>query len=255
MSARTAHDRGLMLGRVIVLGLATALASGCDCELKRAGEDPALPDGFEEVMRDHAALSLVARNALIRGDLPVAQQSMRKLAFFMEHVPFPKEGKEYARITRELVNQVREAADLEEACMAFALLSNACGQCHHALDRGPPMKLEPTPEGQDLKMHMRRHAWAVERMWEALLSDSTSAFQAAAGILAESPLHGPASPDSERPAWHDSPRVRSPRLGVRRCGRGQGSGGRVRAKARRSRGGQTHHAGPSRDLWATLVGL
>jgi len=200
MSARTAHDRGLMLGRVIVLGLAAALASGCDCELKRAGEDPALPDGFEEVMRDHAALSLVARNALIQGDLPVAQQSMRKLAFFMEHVPFPKEGREYARITRELVNQVREAADLEEACMAFALLSNACGQCHHALDRGPPIKLEPTPEGQDLKMHMRRHAWAVERMWEALLSDSTSAFQAAAGVLAESPLHGPASPDSERPA-------------------------------------------------------
>lgn len=199
MRARTAHDRGLMLGRVIVLGLATALASGCDCELKRTGEDPAPPDGFKKVMRDHAALSLVARNALIRGDLPVAQQSMRKLAFFMEHVPFPKEGKEYARITRELVNQVREAADLEEACMAFALLSNACGQCHHALDRGPPMKLGPTPEGQDLKMHMQRHAWAVERMWEALLSDSTSAFQAAAGILAESPLHGPASPDSERP--------------------------------------------------------
>ena len=61
------------------------------------------------------------------------------------------------------------------------------------------MKLEPAPEGEDLKMHMRRHYWAVERMWEALLSDSTSAFQAAAGILAESPLHGPTSPDSDRP--------------------------------------------------------
>ncbi len=188
-----------MLGRVIALGLAIALASGCDCELKRADEDPATPDGFEAVMREHAALSLVARNALIRGDLPVAQQSMRKLAFFMEHVPFPKDGEEYARITRELATQVRESVDLEEACMAFALLSNACGQCHHALDRGPAMKLEPAPEGEDLKMHMRRHYWAVERMWEALLSDSTSAFQAAAGILAESPLHGPTSPDSDRP--------------------------------------------------------
>ncbi len=199
MSARTAHDRAVMLGRFFALGLATALASGCDCELKRADDDPGTPAGFDEVMKEHAALSLVARNALIRGDLPVARQSMRKLAFFMEHVPFPKEGKGYARITRELATEVREAADLEEACMAFALLSNACGQCHHALDRGPPMKLEATPEGEDLKMHMRRHYWAVERMWEALLSDSTSVFQAAAGILAESPLHGPASPDSERP--------------------------------------------------------
>lgn len=83
--------------------------------------------------------------------------------------------------------------------MAFALLSNACGQCHHALDRGPPMRLDPTPQGEDLKMHMRRHYWAVERMWEALLSDSTSAFQAAAAILAESPLHGSSTPNSARP--------------------------------------------------------
>ncbi|MGB3049934.1 MAG: hypothetical protein WBB42_03000 [Polyangiales bacterium] len=188
-----------MLGRIIALGLAIALASGCDCELKRAAEDPATPEGFEEVMQEHAALSVVARNALIRGDLPVAQQSMRKLAFFMKHVPFPEEGREYARITRELATQVREAADLEEACMAFARLSNACGQCHHALDRGPPIKLEPAPEGEDVKMHMRRHYWAVERMWEALLSDSTSAFQAAAAILAESPLHGSTSPDRESP--------------------------------------------------------
>ena len=188
-----------MLGRVIAVGLAIALGGGCDCEPKRASEDPELPAGFEKVMQEHGALSVVARNALIRGNLPVAQQSMRKLAFFMEHVPFPKEGKEYARITRELATQVREAADLEEACMAFARLSNACGQCHHALDRGPAMMLDPTPGGEDLKMHMRRHYWAVERMWEALLSDSTSAFQAAAGMLAESPLHGPQDPSTESP--------------------------------------------------------
>jgi len=197
MCARTAHNGGVMVGRVILLGLAIAAWSGCDCEPKRAAQDAATPDGFEEVMKEHAALSVVARNALIRGDLPVAQQAMRKLAFFMEHVPFPEQGKEYARITRELAEQVREAGDLEEACMGFARLSYACGQCHHALDRGPPIQLEPTPEGEDLRMHMRRHYWAVERMWEALLSDSPTTFQAAAGMLAESPLHGPRAPDRE----------------------------------------------------------
>jgi hypothetical protein len=186
-----------MFGRVIMLGLAIALWSGCDCELKRASDDGATPEGFEDVMKEHAALSTAARNALIRGDLPVAQQAMRKLAFFMEHVPFPEQGKEYARITRELAGQVREAGDLEEACMAFARLSYACGQCHHALDRGPPIKLDAAPEGEDLRMHMRRHYWAVERMWEALLSDSPETFQMAAGILAESPLHGSREPDRE----------------------------------------------------------
>ena len=186
-----------MVGRVIVVGLAIALSGGCDCEPKGPPQEEATPEGFDAVMRDHAALSVVARNALIRGDLPVAQQAMRKLGFFMEHVPFPKQGKEYARITRELAGQVREAGDLEEACMAFARLSYACGQCHHALDRGPPMKLDPTPEGQDLTMHMRRHYWAIERMWEALLSDSPETFQMAARMLAEAPLHGSHEPDTE----------------------------------------------------------
>ena len=132
-----------MVGRVITLGLAIALWSGCDCEPKRATQDAAMPDGFEAVMKEHGALSVASRNALIRGDLEIAQQAMRKLAFFMEYVPFPQQGKEYARITRELAGQVREAGDLEEACMAFARLSYACGQCHHALDRGPPISSNP----------------------------------------------------------------------------------------------------------------
>ena len=86
-----------MVGRIILLGLAIASIaswSGCDCEPKHASQEATVPDGFEEVMKEHAALSIVARNALIRGDLPVAQQAMRKLAFFMEHVPFPEQGKE-----------------------------------------------------------------------------------------------------------------------------------------------------------------
>jgi hypothetical protein len=186
-----------MVGRVSAIGLMLALSSGCDCEPKRAAEDPSARQGFDQAMQEHAELSVVARNALIRGELEIAQQAMRKLAFFMEHVPPPEQGKEYARITRELAERVREASDLEEACMAFSQLSYACGQCHHALDRGPPMKLEPAPEGEDLKMHMRRHYWAVERMWEALLADSTTAFQAAAELLAEAPLHGSHDPDRE----------------------------------------------------------
>ena len=186
-----------MLGRVIALGFAIALSSGCECGSKQAIEDSGVPEGFNQVMQEHAGLSVAGRNALILGELEVAQHVMRKLAFFMEHVPPPAKGKEYARITRELVEQVREASDLEEACMGFARLSYACGQCHHALDRGPPIKLEPAPEGEDIQMHMRRHYWAVERMWEALLADSTTEFQSAAELLAEAPLHGTRNPDEE----------------------------------------------------------
>lgn len=188
-----------MVGRLIAGGMLIALFTGCDCESKQATGGAPVPEGFDEVMQEHEGLSVAARNALMRGNLAVAQQSMRKLSFFMEHVPPPEQGEAYARITKELAEEVRQAGDLEEACMAFARLSYACGQCHHALDRGPPIKLEPAPEGEDLTMHMKRHYWAVERMWEALLADSTTAFQVAAEMLAEAPLHGPKAPDQERP--------------------------------------------------------
>ncbi|MGD8606221.1 MAG: hypothetical protein PVH21_02935 [Myxococcales bacterium] len=189
----------VMIGRVIMLALAFACGAGCTCERKDGSPGGGVPEGFDQVMQEHADLSVVARNALIRGELPTAQQAMRKLAFFMENVPPPEQGKQYARITRDLAQQVRRASDLEEACMAFARLSNACGQCHHAFDRGPPIKLEPAPGGEDLQMHMRRHYWAIERMWEALLSNSTAAFQSAAEVLAEAPLHGEQSPNEENP--------------------------------------------------------
>lgn len=184
-----------MAGQSIAVGFMLVLAGGCECGAKQgAGEQAAR---FDDVMQEHVGLSIVARNALIRGELETAQQAMRKLAFFMENVPAPKQGQDYARITRELAEQVRAATDLEEACMGFARLSYACGQCHHALDRGPPMRLDPPPEGEDLRTHMRRHYWAIERMWEALLSDSTTSFQAAAEMLSEAPLHGDREPNEE----------------------------------------------------------
>lgn len=185
-----------MVGQGIAVGLLLALVGGCECGAERAVEEEHA-QRLDRVMQEHAALSIVARNALILGKLELAQQAMRKLAFFMEHVPVPKQGKEYAQLTKELAEQVRTATDLEEACMGFARLSYACGQCHHALDRGPPMKLDPSPEGEDLRMHMRRHYWAIERMWEALLSNSTTSFQAAAETLAEAPLHGEQEPNEE----------------------------------------------------------
>ena len=173
MSARTAHDRGVMVGRVIVLGLAIALWSGCDCEPKRASLGAGTPEGFD------AGHERTRRTVDRRAKRPDSRRARSRAAGDAQaHVlhgtrSLPGAGRRSTRGSpKELATQVREASDYEEACMAFARLSYACGQCHHALDRGPPIKLEPAPAGEDLKMHMRRHYWAVERMWEALLSDS-----------------------------------------------------------------------------------
>ena len=124
MSALKAHNGGVMVGRIILLGLAVASWSGCDCEPKRSPQDTTVPDGFEEVMKEHAALSIVARNALIRGDLPVAQQSMRKLAFFMEHVRFPH----WTVALRSSSSRHRRARTSKCTCGGTTGQSKGCGR-------------------------------------------------------------------------------------------------------------------------------
>ena len=198
-----------------VLGLLLLAAlGGCDCRSKpvddsveprpiSAPQQVQLPDKFDQLMQEHAQLSTRARNALVRGDLPVATQAMKRLAFFMQHVPFPDLGEGQAAATRQLAREAGEASDLEAACMAYAKLTHACGGCHHTMDRGPGMKLDPVPAGKDITQHMRRHAWAVERMWEALLMDSTPAFRQAAQVLSEAPLHG----DDDEPDFENPPGV------------------------------------------------
>ncbi|MGB5808962.1 MAG: hypothetical protein WBG86_00455 [Polyangiales bacterium] len=190
--------------RLVSVFVCLVVLTGCECGSFESAPSEALsavatPPNFDRAMADHAALAEIARDALIQGDLEVARQAMRKLAFFMENVPYPAPGQELASVARELATQVRQGRDLEESCMAFARLSYVCGQCHHALDRGPPMKLDVAPTGPDVSARMQRHYWAIERMWEALLSDSPRTFQKAARTLAEAPLQGNQVPDDENP--------------------------------------------------------
>ena len=67
-----------MVGRLIMLGLAIAWWAGCTCERKEASPQGGVPEGFDRVMEEHAMLSIAARDALIRGELPVAQQTDRQ---------------------------------------------------------------------------------------------------------------------------------------------------------------------------------
>lgn len=182
-------------------------ASSCDCRAGRT-EDPGyawaklpvqVPAGFEELMQDHAKLGDGARDALVRGDLPVATQAMKKLSFFMEHVPYPPLGENEVAVARTRAREAGEATDLDAAALALGQLGYACGQCHQAADRGPAVSLEPAPGGPGVTLHMQRHAWAMERMWESLLGGSRVAFSGAAAALMGAPLHGTGELEQEDP--------------------------------------------------------
>ena len=196
---------GLWLERLTALTLAAGAVYGCECG-RTEDPKPATDDiesissaELDRLMSQHGQIATLARNAVIVGDTDTAKGKATVLASLMENATFPEQGADYARVAREAAAGMREAATPAEFSLAFARLAQSCGQCHHELNRGPPSKLDPVPLGADLEMHMKRHFWAVERMWEALLNNSPLTFQAAASVLNESPLHGSSAPDSDSP--------------------------------------------------------
>lgn len=196
---------GLSLERLAALTFVAGAMYGCECggteDSKPPTEDIESISSVEldRLMSQHGEIATLTRDALIVGDTETAKGKATVLASLMENAAFPEQGADYARVAREAAAGLREAAHPAEVSLAFARLAQSCGQCHHELNRGPPSRLDPVPLGADVEMHMRRHFWAVERMWEALLTNSPPAFQAAAAVLNESPLHGSSAPDAASP--------------------------------------------------------
>ncbi|MBW1878043.1 MAG: hypothetical protein JRJ84_06765 [Deltaproteobacteria bacterium] len=85
-----------------------------------------------------------------------------------------------------MATQGGEAQDIEAASEAIAELAKTCGDCHASVEGGPtfdPTTLPPLEEG--VKSHMARHIWAADRMWEALIMPSDSAWERAIVMLGE----------------------------------------------------------------------
>ncbi len=88
--------------------------------------------------------------------------------------------------------KIKGASDLDSAAGAIAGMGVGCGTCHVSLDAVPHIQLEPLPDGVEDKtqVHMKRHAWAVARMWEGMVYPSDDLWTQGAALLASEPLYG-----------------------------------------------------------------
>ncbi|MDQ3036948.1 MAG: hypothetical protein M3Y87_31435 [Myxococcota bacterium] len=148
----------------------------------------------------HARFETVdlARSALMRGDLSAVRSVASTIAFRIP-VDLPRAARLHGdRVPRRAL-ALSAAEDLPTAASAFAALVGTCGACHAETGASWSWEQPPLPEGDDLGARMQRHAWAHERMWEALLVASPERFDRAADILAVDPISGDAPPDEEHP--------------------------------------------------------
>lgn len=159
--------------------------------------EPPPPTEAQAQMHDRYEAVDTIRAAFVRGDLEVAKAVARSLR------PVSAELPEAAVAHRDVVpdraRALIAAEDVGAGAQAFASLVAGCGTCHAAAEATWTWETPAQVEGEDLPEHMQRHLWAVDRMWEALLTHDAERFELGASALSDAPLTGEDPPDEEDP--------------------------------------------------------
>lgn len=149
----------------------------------------------ESAIRAHMQEHLVRVNAIRDAILVSDLEGLREPAIWLaDHDPAPDTELVYEPFMlalRERAADIATATDIESAAAATARIAVACGNCHRAVGVEPDLgQASDPPAWSDLASHMRRHSWAVERLWEGLIGPSDIAWSRGIRMLAEAPLLG-----------------------------------------------------------------
>jgi cytochrome c2 len=142
------------------------------------------------LMQAHFGQAIDVQRAVVAGDLFRAREAARAL-LAREQNAWAAPLAPHAERLRSEAQRVIAAADERAAATGAAGIAAACGACHGAARSGPRLAVITTPEAGtgEVTSAMRRHAWAVERMWEGLLGPSDETWNAGAAALAQAPMY------------------------------------------------------------------
>jgi len=142
-----------------------------------------------ELMQSQLEHATLVRDALIRGDAEEARGAMSFIAEHQHQDSLP-EALRPDLLTMQAEARAFEASDsLLETARAYARMLGRCGHCHAQVEGGPRFEAHEVPEGEDTRAHMRRHRYALNRMWEGLLQPSPENFRNGVAVLNDMPLH------------------------------------------------------------------
>lgn len=181
-----------------LVALGWLVASGCG-GAEPTGETttaPAIPSavGSEKptvmtTMMDHFAQLTMARDALIAGRIDDAGVALAILSNHEPAVDQPAGWGPHAILLRESAGAGADKRELVPVATALAITATACGACHAASNGGPTFEAPPLPpKTHGPRARMRRHVWAAERLWEALVTPSDDAWRAGLEVLNRPPL-------------------------------------------------------------------
>jgi cytochrome c553 len=96
---------------------------------------------------------------------------------------------EQSRRVTAAAGELTRAPDVNEALRQLARVAVECAGCHIAAGRTPTFASPPLPVDQPTpEARMARHAWAAERLWEAILGGDDARWRSGLVVLADAPL-------------------------------------------------------------------
>ena len=142
---------------------------------------------LDKRMAEHFTKAAAMKTAVIHGDVATLKKEADWMAKH-ELSGVPESWRPHMQAMHTAAQHAVDAKNLESAAQAVAEMGGACGACHKALG-GPKLEVgTPPAEGSGAALHMVRHQWAADRMWQGLIGPSDVVWAKGADVLADAPL-------------------------------------------------------------------
>jgi cytochrome c553 len=139
-------------------------------------------------MGEHYRAAETLRQAIIFGDRDEIFKPSRKLVYLSNVDELPPDWRAPVERMQRSAERLKDSTDMPTAAAAMADVGTSCGWCHERLG-GPRVKLGAPPASDgSLHARMKRHAWAVERLWEGLYVPSSEAWSTGLAALSHEPF-------------------------------------------------------------------
>lgn len=162
------------------------MAEAALAELRSAGGDH---EAVHQSMQENFVRADQLQKAVIAGDLKEARETARWIASHSVTGGLPPGWIAHVTAMRRAAQAVADSRDIEAAARSTAFVAGACGSCHLTQLGGAQIGGEPMPMGEEgLELSMRRHQWAADRLWDAVVSGEGGRWDEGVAVLAESEL-------------------------------------------------------------------
>ena len=141
-------------------------------------------------MHEHLGRITTIKTSIIMGDLDSVREPAKWIAEHESVSGLPENYQPYVESMRQNAREVVAASDLQSAATAVSNMAITCANCHQANDVTIAVSITAEPaEWGGTDVHMQRHQWGVDRMWDGLIGPSDKSWKQGANMLVDIPLY------------------------------------------------------------------